>query len=251
MRVTPLVFDLETAGHPEARTFIDPPPMPDDPTFDDITAPANYKDEAKIAAYIEEAKAKRLANHEASKRRWLEEYETACTDAAALDPNVGRIVALGWWTEEDNACVLPCGEEAEEKHVLTQFWREAKHRTLVGFGIKGFDCRFLVRRSQLLGVPHPVLDFGKYSERGIIDLYLRLTFGDGHHDRGVMKRSLKSFARRFGIPVNDEVSGADIPALVAAGKWTDVIAHCKSDVELTVALAQRLKVVREYIPIAS
>ncbi len=58
-----------------------------------------------------------------------------------------------------------------------------------------------------------------------------------------MRRSLHAFCKRFGIPVTDTISGADIPALVAAGEWDQVKAHCISDVEATLALARRLGVV--------
>jgi len=60
-----------------------------------------------------------------------------------------------------------------------------------------------------------------------------------------MKRTLKAFCKRFGIPVNDAINGSEIPALVAAGKWEEVAAHCRADVELTVQLAHRLGIVNE------
>jgi hypothetical protein len=55
-----------------------------------------------------------------------------------------------------------------------------------------------------------------------------------------MPRSLKAFCKRFGIPVTDEIDGAQIPELVAAGKWEQVRSHVASDVTLTLALARRV-----------
>ena len=69
-----------------------------------------------------------------------------------------------------------------------------------------------------------------------------LTFGDGTYDQGAMRRTLHAFCWRFGLPVTDDISGKDIPALVAAGEWDKVLAHVISDVDLTVALARRLGV---------
>lgn len=217
MDTSPIVMDIETCGHPSADDFLDP-----------VLPAKNLVDPAKVAADIE----KRIAER---------------ADKLALDPNVGRIVALGYWTEETGIDVLLCRDETQEAAALAEFWQASKHRTIVGFHCKGFDLRFLVRRSQLLGVAYPQLDFGKYSRKGITDLFLDLTFGDGTYDQGCMKRTLKAFAKRFGIPVDDAIAGKEIPALVAAGQWQDVYDHCQSDVALTVALARRVGVVRSEV----
>jgi DNA polymerase III epsilon subunit-like protein len=122
-----------------------------------------------------------------------------------------------------------------------------RHRTIVGFNLKRFDIRFLIQRSRYLGLDYPKLDLGRYSRAGsIIDLFEELTFNEGAYDQGAMRRTLAAFCRRFGIPVGDKgVTGADVPALVAAGQWAPVLAHVRTDVTLTVALAQRLGVIRE------
>ena len=55
-------------------------------------------------------------------------------------------------------------------------------------------------------------------------------------------RSLAFYCRRFAIDVPDEVTGADIGALVAAGKWSQVHDHVRADVAKTTALARRIGV---------
>ena len=212
--IGPLILDIETMGLPNAADYLEP-----------VQAARNLKDPEKIKADIAEKEAARL-------------------DKLALDWNVGRIAAIGWWTDRDGVMVDVCRNEAEERATLGAVWDACKHRTIVGFNAKGFDLRFMIQRSRLLGVPHPLLDLGKYSKRGITDLYLELTFGDGTYDQGAMRRTLKAFCRRFGIPVTDEIDGADIPALIAAGDWGAVQAHCASDVMLTVELARKLRVVQ-------
>jgi hypothetical protein len=216
--VSPIIVDIETCGLPNAADYLEPC-QPD----------KRLKDADKIKADIAEKEQARL-------------------EKLALDWNVGRIAALAWWTEEQGTAVRICQDDYAEKWALGEFWRESKHRTIVGFNIKGFDLRFMVQRSRYLGVPYPMLDFSKYSRRGISDLYLDLTFGDGTYDQGAMRRTLKAFAKRFGIPVDDIVNGAEIPALVAAGDWDQVEAHVTSDVMLTVALAQKLGVVNASVP---
>ena len=215
IQTSPIVCDIETCGLPNASDFLEP-----------VQAAKNLKDPEKIKAD-------------------LIEKEQARIERLALDWNVGRIVALAWWTAENGTFVRVCRTEEEEGQALCDFWDESRHRTLVGFNLKGFDLRFMVQRSRFLRVPHPILDFSKYSRKGVTDLFIDLTFGDGTYDQGAMKRTLKAFCKRFGIPVNDSINGAEIPALVAAGKWEEVKAHCESDVMLTVQLAHRLGIVRE------
>ena len=210
---SPIVVDIETCGLPNAADFLEP-----------VVPDARLKDPEKVKADLGQKTAARL-------------------EKLALDWNVGRIAAIGWWTEA-TSCARGCPSEQNEGAAIEEFWEQAHHRTLVGFNIKGFDLRFLVQRSRYLGVPYPQLDFSKYSRKGIEDLYLMLTFGDGTYDQGAMRRTLHAFCRRFRIPVQDEIKGSEIPALVAAGEWDQVLAHVTSDVELTVALARRLGVIQ-------
>jgi hypothetical protein len=243
MNVSPIIFDLETAGLPNAADFLDaiPDAVPDDSP---IEAAKNLTDPIKITADINrKALARHEANREAQER--VERMRVERLEQAALDYNIGRIVALGWWTEEVGYDIRLCRNEADEAIVIRDFWQECRHRTLVGFAIKGFDARYLIQRSRYLGIPYPWLDLGKYSRKGVIDLFLDLTFCDGTYDKGPMRRTLHAFCKRFGIPVNDDIKGAEIPALVAAGQWEQVKAHCLSDVELTVQLAQRLGIIQE------
>jgi hypothetical protein len=215
MFVSPVIVDIETAGLPNAADFLDP-----------VQPAKNLVDPDKIKADIEKRTAER-------------------NEKLALDWNVGRIVAIGWWTEEDGLVSRVAESEAEERVWLQHFWRECRHRTIVGFNVKGFDLKFMTQRSRYLGVSHPILDFSKYSRRGITDLFLDLTFSDGTYDQGAMRRTLHAFCRRFGIPVADGVTGADVARLVAEGRWEDVRAHVESDVQLTLALARELGVVSE------
>jgi hypothetical protein len=229
--VSPIVLDIETAPLENARDYIDPPDL------SDVQAPANYKDPIKIAEYIAEAKAKKQA-----------EFDKGCTDKAALDFNVSRIVAIGIWMESIKPTALLCKTREDERAALDEVWGYAKHRTVVGFRVREFDVPLMIQRSRYLRLPHPLPDLGRYSRsNSITDLYDLLTFNDMRQE-AVMRRSLKSFARRFGLPVEDAVDGKQIPALVAAGEWDQIEAHVLSDIRLTVALAKRLGVVRSDVP---
>lgn len=210
--VGPIVVDLETAPIAGADVYLDP-----------VQADKRLKDPEKVKADLLEKEQTRL-------------------EKLALDWNVGRIVALAWWTASSDACHI-CQTEAEEAAALRAFWRESKHRTVIGYNIKNFDGPYLIQRSRYLGVPHNGLDLNRYSQRGCIDIFHELTFSDCPAT-WAMRRTLQAFAKRFGIPVIDDVGGAEVPALVAAGEWDKVKQHVTSDVALTVALAQRLGIVR-------
>lgn len=217
--VSPIVFDLETAGLPNAADFLEP-----------CTPDARLTDKAKIAASILER-------------------EKARAEKFGLDWNVGRIVALGWWTAADGVTVRTCPDANSETLALMEFWNVAKHRSMVGFRCKDFDLKFAIQRSRYLRVGYPSLDLGRYARgTSIIDLYAELTFNDSQdRDSWCMRRTLHAFCKRFGIPVEDQTSGSDIAALVAADDWKAVAAHCDSDVRLTAALAHRLGFVNQNV----
>jgi hypothetical protein len=230
MDVTPIIVDIETAPLLNVREFVDPPDL------SDIKAPSNYVKQEAIDGFIEREKAKRLAD-----------FDTDCDRKAALDFNGARIVAVGLWTEQGQTQALVCRDEGAEVAALAAFWSMAKHRMIVGFRIREFDLPMIIQRSRYLGVPHPHLDLGRYARgNGVTDLYDLLTFNDLRVD-WVVRRTAKSFARRFGIPVTDAIDGKDIPALVAAGDWDAVRSHVTSDVELELALARRLGVVAQQV----
>jgi hypothetical protein len=225
--VSAIVLDIETAPLENVRDFLEPPDL------SDISAPSNYKDPLKIAAYVEEAKVKALAD-----------YERDVTGKAALDFNCARIVAIGWWKERTGTEAVLCRDEQDEREAIDQLWDQVRHRMVVGFKIREFDIPMLIQRSRFLNIAHPLPDLGRYARgSGIVDLHDVLTFNSLRRDPPLMRQSVKAFARRFGIPVTDPIDGSQIPALVASGAWDQVRSHVVADVETEVALAQRVGVI--------
>jgi hypothetical protein len=248
MDVSPIVVDIETSGLPNAADFLEPI-MDAAPDESQIEPDKRLTDPVKVAADLERKHAARVQQNLDAQAK-VEQQRSDRIEQAALDWNVGRIVALAYWSEPTDTEVFTCINDEREAFCLDLFWRVARQRTIVGYNVKGFDLKFMVQRSRLLGITYPQLDFSKYSRKGIEDLYLLLTFGDGTYDKGVMRRTLKQFCRRFDIPVTDEIDGKDIPALVAAGEWDKVAAHVRADVELEVALARRLGVIAQPAAVA-
>ena len=204
----PVIFDLETVAIDGAGQYLEP-----------ASAPANYKDAEKIAAYIADANQKAL-------------------DKAALDLDLCRIVALGFAFSDspEKISVWTAGNEEHERELLGAFWGSVGNRPLLGFNCLSFDVPVLMRRSLYLGVDAPPLQLGKYKHPSVIDLMQHLSF-----DGLVNYRSLSFYCKRFGLDVPDDgYTGADIARLVAEANFAAVDSHCRADVSKTLALARRI-----------
>jgi hypothetical protein len=222
------VFDLETTAHADAALYLVPPDL------DSIGPKGGLVDPVKIAASIAEKRAAAQADYE----RQL--------DRCALDWNLSRIVALGIHNIGDGKPqVIACKTEADEKTALAAFWLNRSNggypRRLVGFCSRTFDVPTLIQRSRLLGVPHPDLSLAKFGRGDVTDLREILTFDDARYE-ALMPRSLDAFCKRFGIVVEDDWTGADVPTLIREGNWDGVMAHCRADLERTRKMAERLGV---------
>jgi predicted PolB exonuclease-like 3'-5' exonuclease len=201
-----LVFDIETAPLAEAAGYLEP-----------VEAPANYKDSAKIDAYIAEKAAQEL-------------------DRCSLDVDLCRVVAIGWCLEGDAPNVTTLAE-ATEAQMIAAFWKIADARHLIGFNCLGFDLPVLLRRSLYLALVRPMIQIDKYRHPAVTDLSDELSFA------GKLRlRSLSFYCKRFGIDVADTLRGADIAAAVRDGRWADVASHCAADIAKTARLAEKLGV---------
>jgi predicted PolB exonuclease-like 3'-5' exonuclease len=214
-----VVVDIETAALRQASSFLDDP-----------KPPKNYRDPEKIAVWMEEARAKKLAG-------------------SSLDPDLCRIVAIGMWAEGGEPRSMIAQDENKEAFILKAFWKViGDGDCLVGFNIIGFDLPVLLRRSLYLLGPHwdiPDYRLRKYGGMSNVeDLMHQLSFN------GMLAfKSLRFYVRRFGLDMApDEVSGSMIPALVDEGKWDEVRGHVEADVKNTAALAKRLGVVSPRFP---
>lgn len=210
-----LFFDIECCANPENVALM-PEPV--------IEAPANYKDPAKIAEYVAEKTAATKA---------------AAIEKAALDPDYGRILSIGY-----SYCgpihVRVVGEEYDgipltETELVANFWEYfAEMRGYcVGYNILGFDLPYLLRRSLYLGVRVPMLpNLSRYRTEPVTDLMMCLCNWDTYKAKG-----LKQMARLLGIPNNcPDVDGSKVKDLDAE----TLRAYQESDVRLTMELYNRM-----------
>lgn len=165
-----IVFDIETGPLPRAdlAEIV--------PAFE---APSNWKDPAKINAYIAEKQAE-----------WFQ--------SAALSATTGRVLAIGHFdTSVDAIGFFASGDERAD---LTDFWAfvtsfGSPRADLVGFNSNRFDLPFLIRRSWRLGVAvPPVFTASRYLPASCIDILD--TWRCGVRDDSI---SLDSLGRFLGV----------------------------------------------------
>lgn len=206
--VKPLILDIETSGRTDAAEFLPP-----------IEAPANYKDAAKIEAYLTERRAKQI-------------------EAAALSAETGRVLAVGLLRDGHEPQVLHDDNEAA---LLRQTWIELGNRSgdsaIVTFCGHRFDLPYLVRRSFALGVTIPAWfpKDGRFRHPLYCDLAELWQCGDRTETI-----SMDRLAKLCGLP-GKTGSGADFAALWATDRAA-ALAYLENDLHLTLALWQRMAV---------
>lgn len=201
-----LFIDIETIARPGAEVLLPEP-----------SAPANYKDPEKIAAYIAEARAKQA-------------------EKMALDKRTCQIVTIGWAAGDGEVCCFDVDAHiCDEATMLRAVWKlwghpDFTYSPVVGFNIYSFDLPILMRRSCLLRA-RPTVQWRarKYQQEPALDLMQEWVGWDGY-------ASLKDVCRECGIP-EPEGDGADVATMTPEQR----IAHCKSDVEATRALYNKGK----------
>lgn len=207
------IVDLETVGHPDAPQWVDP-----------LKAPKNYKDPLKIEAYIKEAEVERAEHF-------------------GLDPDCCRIVALGWHdVGYGDPTVTMCQTEDLERAALKTFWAtyRQQYTKLVTFNGARFDLPVLVMRSIYLEIDHPEMVIAPAWKSPHVDCWERLSLGGARKD----VHSLAFYSRRFGIGTLDKVDGSQVAQLAKDEQWDAIREHCLSDLGLTHALANRLKLLK-------
>ena len=199
--MTQIICDLETIADPDAVALVEPP-----------SAPSNYKDPEKIAAYVADAKLKAISD-------------------MALRHAGCRVVALGLGDQ-----VTLCPDVDVEAAALRLFWAAwAEMAIIVGFNFVGFDLPVLMVRSKLLRVPVPSFRYSKYGIDKVRDLMRELDPAD---DRW---HGLTWWCQRLKLNVPaDPNTGGDIAALYAANDWEGIEQHCRIDLIKTKALCDYL-----------
>lgn len=181
-----------------------------------IRPPSNYRDPAKIEAYLAE---KRIA--------LMEEI--------ALDIDLCRIVAVSYARDGSDITTVLCEAQSEEKQALDAVWgllAEFPNDPVCGYNVLGFDLPVILRRSMAHRI-HPTrwISLAKFNNHDVLDLMLLL------YNFGSFKfRGLKDVCNFLGIA--NPLPGKD-GSMVNSMTPDELRAYSANDVHLTRELARR------------
>lgn len=121
-----------------------------------------------------------------------------------------------------------------ERLLLSAFWKFLNDEhidVLVGFNLD-FDWGFIKLRSLKHGIK--MKNYAKYTERKDIREILNSQYK--------APGKLGDYARFFGIAIDDDISGKEVPIMYQdKKKWHTIIKHLDSDIDLTYAIWKRLE----------
>ncbi|MCZ7555376.1 MAG: ribonuclease H-like domain-containing protein [Bacteroidia bacterium] len=152
-----------------------------------------------------------------------------------VDSEAARVYYLPGEADEE-AWTSPDGRTEfiplDERSMLEFFWRDVRpYEQIITFNGRMFDAPFLHVRSAMLGVPASrSLMPPRYNSTSHFDLMEQLTFF--HATR---RFSLDFLCTAFGIdsPKRHGVTGHDINAFVAAGRFRDIAVYNERDLRAT------------------
>jgi leucyl-tRNA synthetase len=204
--VRSILLDISTAPIENAAEFID---------RDSIEPPDSYVKPEAIEAYKDREFKKRM-------------------DKTGLDLDLARITGIGWQRRmPDGELVIDlCRDDQDECDALATLATVIGHdQRLISYNGLSFDWPMLMRRARYLGVPFPVINCDRYKSPHI-DLMALLSLHDPSR-----RRSLGFYARRLGMGLSKPLSGAEEAQVPVSGRWQELEASLRHDVEALHKLA--------------
>lgn len=240
--MNPLFFDIETQPNLDLESLVE---------VDVADAPANYKDPAKIA-------------------RWVNEKRASAIERMALDPDLAKIRSITWFYEGQYRILLTdvIGKEVvysskmpsfqvpvsvmSEGDMLSEFFNKLElledETPICGYNVIEFDFPMLFRRAMDLRVPiygtsinkrylkNGELEYTYDNTKPILDLYQKLGGKWGK------AKSLKFYARKYGFPsdfgIDFEANLIGKDSLNLMGD--EFVSYALTDVQYTVELYNRM-----------
>lgn len=205
----------------DIETFASPTP----PSPDEIQAPANYKDPAKIAAYQQEK----------VDEAWRKQ---------ALDSMQGQIVCIGYAIENGPVKTITVGEDADnEREAMKMLGTDAETiRTMdtlewIGHNFQGFDGVWLRRKAIKYGLAELARSINLDRYRG--NVHDTMLMWSPHDPRD--RVSLDKVAEYLCLGSKNG-NGAMVHDLWLAGRRKEIAEYCRHDVELTRAVYKHLAI---------
>jgi DNA polymerase elongation subunit (family B) len=225
-----LVFDIETSALPLEQ-------------FDEAQREYLFRECERIDD--EAARAQRYGEIRQQCSLWPLTSQVVCIAMLNADTSRGQVLfTAADYEEEGQAGPVEFVSCVDETELLTAFWDVAKHyETVITFNGRGFDVPFVYLRSALLHVAITRKDWlgYRYQTEPHCDLAEQFTFyGVSGRDGAARRFNLDFYCKAFGIdsPKSHGISGMDVSALLAEGRYRDIAEYCLRDVKATVLLYQ-------------
>jgi 3'-5' exonuclease len=215
-------YDLETFLYFDIETIPDQRPGTLDKLREQVTAPASYKKQEGIDAWLAE-------NRDSAAKEMLAK--------TSFDGGAGHVCTIGWAKNGGDIRVEHATDVGEEADVIRAFFADFDRyhsETLVGHNIFGFDIPFLLKRAIVLGLelPRSLPRDPKPWSNGIFDT---MTAWAGAKDRISMNR----LCGILGIVGKEDFDGSQVADAWANGEHERIAFYCNDDVERTRAIHQR------------
>jgi len=183
-----------------------------------------------------------------------DEERVEAVQKLSLAPFTAQVIAIGMLNPDSNQGKVfyqnPNGKSelsddglvefvpGDEELVLSEFWKTvARYGQFITFNGRSFDCPFLMLRSAIRGVkPSRNLMPYRFATNEHCDLLEQLTFYGAFR-----KFNLDFYCKGFGIksPKGEGITGMDMGALFADGRYRDIASYCLGDVRATAELFHR------------
>jgi DNA polymerase elongation subunit (family B) len=227
-----LVFDIETSALPVEG-------------FDEAQQEYLFRDAGKLPEGPER-EARRL---ELERQMSLYPFtaQVVCVAMVNADSGRGQVLHLADDFEAEDEGEVKFVPFADESELLHDFWELARrYDRIVTFNGRGFDVPFLYLRSAMLGVDITRKDWlgYRFQTEPHCDLAEQLTFyGVSGRDGAARRFNLDFYCKAFGIesPKAHGVTGMDVGALLAEGRYREIAEYCLRDVRATTDLHRMWK----------
>lgn len=203
-----------------------------------VKAPGNYKDEAKIAEFIANERAKIAAGHGAEFDDWHAK--------TSFDGGLGQVCCIGFAIDSDPAGTYAVTDNSttEERRALESFFSHltdahtvTDRPVFIGHNSNGFDIPFIWKRCIVLGVKPPIWFPRDPKPWGDSTFDTMIAWnGPGARAGGSMERICKI----LDISGKQGMDGSQVWPFFQAGRITEIAAYCAADVERTRAMHRRM-----------
>lgn len=227
-----LVFDIETSALPVEG-------------FDEAQQEYLFRD----AARLPEGPEREARRMELERQMSLYPFtaQVVCVAMVNADSGRGQVLHLADDFEAEDEGEVKFVPFADESELLHDFWELARrYDRIVTFNGRGFDVPFLYLRSAMLGVDITRKDWlgYRFQTEPHCDLAEQLTFyGVSGRDGAARRFNLDFYCKAFGIesPKAQGVTGMDVGALLAEGRYREIAEYCLRDVRATTDLHRMWK----------